>query len=242
MSLQLIDQQPSHCWVTSADHGQTVTPAGPICWRAGSCGASQTNPSQHPGQGTEILRLPILGQGGLQDLLETLPDANVVGLAKRSCTAWLFNPRHAIGPGRRTMQQEQPRRLDIWNQRNPLQQRMMSLDGALLMSPHEICVSARDLVLSLQKCHPHTQQDAILRAVGCVHRAGVKQTPTTGQIKTESRLQAENKDQKQMSARLHHRDSNTASQRLGPKELSMCLHSTEHVVPSHCVNTTPKMP
>ena len=28
------------------------------------------------------------------------------GLAKRSCTAWLDNPRHASGPGRCTMQQE----------------------------------------------------------------------------------------------------------------------------------------
>ena len=53
--------------MTSADRGQTVTPAGPICWRAGSCGASQTNPSQHHGHGTEILRLPIMGPRGLQN-------------------------------------------------------------------------------------------------------------------------------------------------------------------------------
>ena len=53
-------------------------------------------------------------QPGPMDSARSPPDiAMCVSLTKQSCTARLDNPCHVVGPCRSTMQQKQPRRLDI---------------------------------------------------------------------------------------------------------------------------------
>ena len=55
---------------------------------------------------------------------------------------------------------------------------------------------------------------SIVEQVGRVHRAGAKADINHVTAKSQSRVQTENKDQKQIcDARLHHKDSHNASHR-----------------------------
>ena len=142
MSLQLVDQLPCHWWVTSANHGQTVTPTRPVSWHACSCSTSQANPSQHHGQWTEILRLTSMGQrNGFCKISSRhfhIPTSCASQKTILHCQAQ--KPVSCIWPLQKYTATKQPRRLDIGNHRNPLHWLLMFLDSTFQMGAHELWV------------------------------------------------------------------------------------------------------
>ena len=87
------------------DHGQTIRPTGPIGCLARPSGAPQPKTAKHQWHGCSFPDVIGLRCWDLHDLRQTLPQSNVVPVAKFLCRPWFHHPRHVIGPRCRTMDQ-----------------------------------------------------------------------------------------------------------------------------------------
>ena len=142
MTVQPRNHRLHHNRMSLVDHGQRVRPTCPICWRAGAHCTAQPQTTQTQRKCGTVGCGPItLIRWNPQQSAEAVPETIVMHLGIPQDLVGRQHAQQIISPRTGAMEQQKPRRLEVGNTRDPLQEDVLFFQNLLQLSSHIIRVA-----------------------------------------------------------------------------------------------------